>query len=448
VEACTHFDYASDALWIFAERMFRAMKDTVFTMRSTPYKFGVGATDEVGDDLTSLGLKRVLVVTDPGVGATGLPERAMGLIRAKGIEAGLFQDVSIEPTDASVKMAIEFAQSYHPDGYVAIGGGSVMDTAKIMNLYVTYPAPFLAYVNAPIGEARPVPGPLKPMVCLPTTAGTSSENTAIAVVDMTELRVKTGISHHHLRATLGILDPLNSLTVPPMVTACSGADVLTHAIESYTALAYDEREKPATPALRPPYQGANPISDLWCEKAIKLVREFLPQAVKDGQDREARTQMMLATIYAGMGFSNAGVHIPHAMGYPIAGHVRGYHPKDYPEKKPLVPHGMSTALGAPAAFQFTAQAKPERHRQIAEWMGVKAKGSSAGTAGEALREAFIGFMQSIGMPNGLQAVGYTSADIPALAEGTMKQKRLIGLSPQTVTQEAVERMLEQSLVVW
>jgi hydroxyacid-oxoacid transhydrogenase len=424
------------------------MKDTVFTMRSTPYKFGVGATDEIGDDLQSLGLKRVLVVTDPGVAATGLPERAIGLIRAKGIEAGVFQDISIEPTDSSVQSAIEFAKLFRPDGYVAIGGGSVMDTAKIMNLYVTHPAPFLAYVNEPIGEARPVPGPLKPMVCLPTTAGTSSENTAIAVVDMKELRVKTGISHRYLRATMGILDPLNSLTVPPMVTACSGADVLTHAIESYTALAYDERERPASPAQRPPYQGANPISDLWCEKAIRLVREFLPKAVKDGQDRDARTQMMLATIYAGMGFSNAGVHIPHAMGYPIAGNVRGFHPPDYPEKKPLVPHGMSTALGAPAAFQFTAKAKPERHREIAEWMGVKTRGTSADAAGQALREAFIGFMQSIGMPNGLQAVGYTAADVPALAEGTMKQKRLIGLSPQPVTQSAVEKMLQQSLVVW
>jgi hydroxyacid-oxoacid transhydrogenase len=385
------------------------MKDTVFTMRSTPYKFGVGVTEEIGDDLVSLGLKRVLAVTDAGVAATGLVERALTLIRAKGIETGVFQDVSIEPTDSSVKRAIEFARSFDPDGYVAIGGGSVMDTAKMMNLYVTHPAPFLTYVNAPIGEARPIPGPLKPMVCLPTTAGTSSENTAVAIVDLTELRIKTGISHQYLRATLGILDPLNSLTVPPMVTACSGADVLTHAIESYTALSYDEREKPATPAERPPYQGANPISDLWCERAIKLVGEFLPKAVKDGQDHEARTQMMLATIYAGMGFSNAGVHIPHAMGYPIAGNVRGFQPPDYPQKKPLVPHGMSTSLGAPAAFQFTARAKPERHRQVAEWMGVKTGSSSASSAGGALREAFIGFMQSIGMPNGLEAVGYTSA---------------------------------------
>jgi hydroxyacid-oxoacid transhydrogenase len=424
------------------------MKETVFTMRSTPYKFGAGVTEEIGDDLVSLRLKRVLVVTDAGVAATGLPERVLGLIRAKGIEAGLFEDVSVEPTDSSVKVAIEFAQSFRPDGYVAIGGGSVMDTAKMMDLYVTYPAPFLAYVNAPIGEGRPVPGPLKPMVCLPTTAGTSSENTAVAIVDITELHVKTGISHHYLRATLGILDPLNSLSVPPMVTACSGADVLTHAIESYTALGYDEREKPATPAERPPYQGANPISDIWCEKAIKLVAEFLPRAVKDGQDHDARRQMMLATLYAGMGFGNAGVHIPHAMGYPIAGNVRGFFPQGYPQKKALVPHGMSTSLGAPASFQFTANAKPERHRQVAEWLGVKTRGSSAGSAGQALREGFIGFMQNIGMPNGLQAVGYTSADIPALTEGTLKQKRLIGLSPEPVTQKAVERILEQSLVVW
>jgi hydroxyacid-oxoacid transhydrogenase len=424
------------------------MHDTVFTMRSTPYKFGIGATDETGDELQALGLKRVLIVTDPGVAATGLPARVLELVRAKNIQAELFQDVSVEPTDISAQSAIEFARSFNSDGYVAIGGGSVMDTTKIMNLYVTFPASFLTYINAPIGEGRAVPGPLKPMVCLPTTSGTSSENTTVAIVDMTGLHVKTGISHQHLRATLGILDPLNSLTVPAMVTACSGADVLTHAIESFTALSYDEREKPSTAAMRPPYQGANPISDLWCEKAIKLVREFLPKTVQDGRDVEARTQMMLATVYAGMGFSNAGVHIPHAMGYPIAGNVREFCPPGYPEKKPLVPHGMSTALGAPASFQFTAKAKPARHKQVAEWMGVKTRGTSADSAGNALREAFIKFMQSIGMPNGLQGIGYTSNDIPALAEGTLKQKRLLALSPRAVTQQAVEKMLEQSLGIW
>jgi hydroxyacid-oxoacid transhydrogenase len=317
-----------------------------------------------------------------------------------------------------------------------------------MNLYTTYPAPFLAYVNAPIGEARPVPGPLKPMVCLPTTAGTSSENTAVAVIDITELQVKTGISHQNLRATLGVLDPLNSLSVPPLVTACSGADVLTHAIESYTCMHYTEREKLATPAARPPYVGANPISDIWCEKAIGIVREWLPKAVKDGSNEEARTQMMLATIYAGMGFSNAGVHIPHAMGYPIAGNIRDYHPADYPRTKPLVPHGMSTSLGAPAAFRATAQAKPERHLKVAAMMGVTTKGKDGDSAAGAISDAFIAFMQSIGLPNGLKAVGYDRADLPALAEGTLKQKRLIGLAPVPVTQESLEKMLEESLVVW
>lgn len=424
------------------------MKETVFTMRSTPYKFGIGATAEIGNDVVSLGVKRVLIVTDKGVAATGLVERVTELVRAQGIETGIYDEVCIEPTDSSVKAAIEFAMDFRAEGYLAIGGGSVMDTAKIMNLYVTYPAPFLAYVNAPVGEARPIPGPLKPLVCLPTTAGTSSENTAVAIVDITELRVKTGISNHYLRATLGILDPLNSLSVPPMVSACSGADVLTHAIESYTALAYYERDKPASPAERPPYQGANPISDIWCKRAIKLVGEFLPKVVADGGDQEARSQMMLATIYAGMGFANAGVHIPHALGYPIAGNVRDFHPRDYPQTKALVPHGMSTALGAPASFRFTANAKPERHREIAAWMGVTTRGSSTDSAGNALREAFIGFMKSIGLPNGLQAVGYTGADIPAIAEGTLKQKRLIALSPEPVTQKAIETILEESLVVW
>jgi len=423
-------------------------KDTVFTMRSTPYKFGVGVTEEIGSDLQSFGLKRVLIVTDEGVLATGLPHRVQGLLDEAGIEHLLYDQVKVEPTDIAVKAAIEFAQGAGADGFLAIGGGSVMDTAKIMNLYTTHPAPFYDYLNAPIGGGRPVPGPLKPLVCLPTTAGTSSENTSVAVIDVTELQVKTGISHHALRASLGVLDPLNSLSVPPHVTACSGADVLTHAIESYTNLYFDERDKPPAPGQRPPYVGANPISDIWCEKAIRIVVEALPRAVADGTDIQARTQMMLATIYAGMGFSNAGVNIPHAMGYPIAGKVRDFHPPDYPTHKALVPHGMSTSLGAPAAFAFNAAAKPERHRQMAEWMGVKAAGKDGHAAGEAMREAMIAFMQSIGMPNGLRAVGYGSEDITALAEGTMQQARLIALAPRPVHLEDVAGILEDSLDIW
>ena len=424
------------------------VNDTVFTMRSTPYKFGVGVTDEIGSDLKSLGLNRVLIVTDTDVMATGIPEQAMRSLEQSGIAFGVFSEVKVEPTDISVKAAIEIAHQFDGDGFLAIGGGSVMDTAKIMNLYATYPAPFMTYINAPIGEGKPVPGPLKPMVCLPTTAGTSSENTSVAVIDLTELHVKSGISHQHLRATLGVLDPLNTLTVPPLVTACSGADVLTHAIESYTNLYYNERPRPASASERPPYIGANPISDIWCEKAIKIVAEYLPKAVADGGNLEARSQMMLATIYAGMGFSNAGVQIPHAMGYPIAGHVKDYHPETYPRHKSLVPHGMSTSLGAPAAFVFTAQAKPARHREVAQWMGASPHGGDGDSSGKWLREVFIEFMQNIGMPNGLKAVGYDVSDLPLLAEGTMKQTRLIGLSPRPVTIDNISRILENSMVLW
>ncbi|MDH4248110.1 MAG: iron-containing alcohol dehydrogenase [Deltaproteobacteria bacterium] len=424
------------------------MKDTAFTMRSTPYKFGPGVTSEIGWDLKSLGIQRVLVVTDNGVIGTGIPERVLKLLDAAGITHDLFSAVSVEPTDISVKAAIEYARGFDGEGFLAIGGGSVMDTAKIMNLYTTYPAPFLSYLNAPIGEGKAVPGPLRPLVCLPTTAGTSSENTSVAVIDLTELHVKSGISNQHLRATLAILDPLNSLTVPALVTACSGADVLTHAIESYTNLYYNEREAPRTPAERPPYVGANPISDIWCEKAIRLVAEFLPKAVRDGSNLEARTQMMLATLYAGMGFSNAGVQIPHAMGYPIAGNVKGFHPSDYPQHKALVPHGMSTSLGAPAVFEFTAQAKPERHRLVAQWMGAKSTGKDPHSAGQSLREVFIRFMQDIGMPNGLKSVGYSTSDIPALAEGTMKQTRLISLAPRPTHLDDVAAIFERSMTIW
>ncbi len=424
------------------------MKDSVFTLRSTPYKFGVGVTDEIGDDLIALGLRRVLVVTDAGVSAIGLPQRVMEILAKKGIEVTLYADVSIEPTDVSAKKAIEFAQGFEGDGFLAIGGGSVMDTCKVMNLYTSHPAPFLAYVNPPIGEGRPVPGALRPMVCIPTTSGTSSENNSVAVIDIEELHVKTGIQHPYLRATLGVLDPLNTLSVPPMVTACAGADVLTHAIESYTVIAYDQREKQASPAQRPIYVGANPISDIWCEQAIRVVMDALARAVDDGSNLEARTRMMLANIYAGMGFSNAGLHIPHAMGYPIAGHVRDFRADGYPPGKPLVPHGMSTCLGAPAAFTFTASAIPERHLRVAEWMGVTTSARDADSAGAALREAFTRFMQTIGMPNGLRAVGYDAPDIRALAEGTMKQKRLLDLAPRPVRRENLEEILENSLTIW
>ena len=210
---------------------------------------------------------------------------------------------------------------------------------------------------------------------MPTTAGTGSETTAVAVTHVVAQHAKAGVSHRLLRPALGVVDPLNTLTVPPEVTAAAGADILTHAIESYTTRPYDARPKHHPPD-RPAYIGANPASDVWCEKAIEYVGRYLRRAVLNGMDLEARTHLALAANYAGIGFGNAGVHLPHAVAYPIAGLVRDYRPAGYPGGHPLVPHGMSVILTAPAAFRFTYPTAPERHLRAAELLGVPVRDST------------------------------------------------------------------------
>ena len=268
----------------------------------------------------------------------------------------LFDRVQIEPTDASFKEAIAFAVGEQVDAFVAVGGGSTIDTAKAANLYATYPADFLDYVNAPIGKGLPVPGPLKPLIAIPTTAGTGSETTGTAIFDLVSMHAKTGISHRNLKPTLGIIDPENTATLSPTAVASTGCDVLSHALESYTAIAYTMRPYPERPILRPAYQGANPVSDLWARETLAMVAQYLPRAMADPEDREAREKMLLAASFAGIGFGNAGVHLPHGMSYPVAGMVRDYHPTGYAGDHPIVPHGMAVILNAPAVFRFTGAA--------------------------------------------------------------------------------------------
>src|SRR5919204_4214250 len=265
-----------------------ATHDTIFTLDTSSIKFGPGATRELGEDMRALGARRVIVVTDPKLAQCEPVAVAMQSLTDAGIDAVLFDQVRVEPTDASFKQAIEFSTRGNFDGYVAVGGGSSMDTAKAANLYATYPAEFLAYVNPPIGRGEPVPGRLKPLIAIPTTSGTGSETTGVAIFDLTEMHAKTGIAHRALRPVMGIVDPDNTRDLPPMIAACSGFDVLSHAIESYTALPYDQRPAPEHPRLRPAYQGANPISDIWSERTIGMVAAYLVRAVQDPNDHEAR----------------------------------------------------------------------------------------------------------------------------------------------------------------
>jgi hydroxyacid-oxoacid transhydrogenase len=426
------------------------MKNEIaFEMAASNIRFGPGVTREVGMDLADLGARNVLVITDPVLSDMAPVQTVLESLDNAGVKFVLYDRVRVEPTDESFLDAIAFARQSPYDAYVAVGGGSTIDTAKAVNLYVTYPpADFLDYVNPPIGKGIPIPGPLKPLFAIPTTAGTGSETTGVSIFDLTRMHAKTGIASRRLKPTLGLLDPENTRSMPSQVAASSGLDILSHAIESYTALPYTARPYPDRPLVRPAYQGSNPISDVWSLQALRMVAEYIVRAVEDPSDDEARANMLLAASYAGMGFGNAGVHLPHGMSYPVSGNVKSYRAPGYVCDHALVPHGFSVILNAPAVFRFTAPASPERHMTAAEALGVDVSHCNKSDAGRILSERITWFMQRLKTPNGLREVGYTSEDIPKLVEGTLPQHRVTKLSPLPAGPEQLSALFNDAMVAW
>ena len=420
--------------------------ETVFTYGAPGLKFGVGARHELHHDLAQFETQRVLVITDQGVAATGSPGEIAESLRAAGIETVVFDRSRVEPTDASMIEAIDFARAAGPfDAIVAVGGGSSIDTAKAVNLLITNEGDLMDYINAPVGRAKAPASPLLPFIAVPTTTGTGSESTTICVLDVLSQHVKTGISHPRLRPTLAVVDPELTLTQPAGVTAAAGLDILCHALESYTARPYDSYEH-KQPAERVPYCGSNPIADMWSEKALSLMAASFRTAVRDGADLAARTEVAMAATFAGLGFGNAGVHIPHANAYPIAGQVRDFRPIDYDPDHAMVPHGMAVSLTAPAAFRFTFAASPERHIRAAELLAPGA--SRPDDAAEFLPQVLIALMRDVGIPAGIGAVGFGRNDIPGLVEGTMKQQRLLATAPVEVTEDDIATILDESIELW
>jgi hydroxyacid-oxoacid transhydrogenase len=334
------------------------------------------------------------------------------------------------------------------DGFIGVGGGSSMDTAKIANLFSTYPADFLDYVNKPIGKGIPVPGPIKPMIAIPTTAGTGSETTGVAIFDLEAMHAKTGIAHRVLRPIMGIVDPNNTRTVPKIVAASCGFDVICHALESITAIPFDSRPAPESLDLRPAYQGANPISHLWASKAVEMVSKNIVRVVQDSSDDDARAAMILASTYAGIGFGNAGVHLAHGMSYPISGMVREYLPDGFISDHPIIPHGMCVVLASPAVFRFTAKTNPQLHLEAAQLMGVDISNVKENEAGDVLASEIIKIMKATGMPNGLEAVGYGASDIEDLVQGTLPQQRITKLSPRPASVEDLRQLFTESMSLW
>ena len=413
---------------------FTESGDDVFSVDASAIKYGPGALEEVGADAGVAGLEHLARVTHA--------------LRAAGVDYAVYDEVRVEPTDESFLSATRFASEGDFDGYISVGGGSVIDTCKAANLYATWPADFMAYVNAPIGEARPIPGPIKPHIACPTTAGTGSECTGIAVFDLLSMQAKTGIAARELRPTRAVIDPTCTYTLPANVVAASGFDVLSHALESYTAIPYTQRAAPGRPRLRPMSQGANPYSDLGCREALRLAGKFLERAVRDADDHEARDSMMFAATLAGIAFGNAGVHVPHGMSYSVAGLVRDFRPDGYPADEPICPHGMSVIVNAPSAFRYTASACPQRHLDGARLLGADLHDVTPDDAGEVLASRLMALMKSTRMPNGVGGVGYGEADIPALVEGAYAQQRLLKNAPRPVNEQSLAEIYRGALTYW
>jgi alcohol dehydrogenase class IV len=422
--------------------------ETIFSVSSSPIKFGVGALRELGDEAVALGMKRVAFFVDSHVRSSAPGETALASLRAAGVDAVVYDQLRYEPNSDSFEAAAAFARDGAFDGFVSLGGGSVIDTAKAANLLSTYPDELIAYINAPIGRAKPVPGKLKPHIACPTTCGTGSETTGITIVDLKSVGLKTGIASPFLKPTLALVDPTTTETLPGGVVAACGFDVLTHAVESYTARPFTSRPRPAHPSQRPPYQGSTPYNDIGAIAAIRIGGKYLARAVRDAHDVEARHQLMFASTLAGLAFGSAGVHIPHAMSYSVATLRHEFTASGYQDRDPMVPHGIAVVINAPAAFRFTASANPARHLEAAAALGVDVSGAAPEQAGEILAGAFIALMRETGLPSGIAALGYSEADVPALAEGAFAQQRPLVMAPCTVTKPDLEAMYRDAMRYW
>ena len=420
-----------------------ADNETIFELEAIKLKFGRNCIRELSWELKKYNVRKVLLVIDPVFHNFDVTQKLLDQIKSSGAEVIIFDKISVEPTLKSFEIASQFALENTFDLIVAAGGGSTIDTAKVTNLIKICGGEVMDYVNAPIGKGKKPSSNLLPLIAIPTTSGSGSEATTVAVLDIPELKLKTGISHSFLRPTLALVDPELTKTTPSGVTASAGLDVICHAIESFISKPYYKNRKSKSPDDRPPYQGSNPVSDIWSIKAIDFGGKFLSRAVLNVDDVEARGNMMLGATLAGIGFGSAGVHIPHACAYPIAGLKHSYKASGY--MKSFIPHGISVIVTAPSAFRFTYDVDPEKHIKAAELL----KGSPINNpSSESLPYELIKLMKKVGMPSGIKDLGYEKKDISEIVTGAMKQQRLLSIAPKNVSENDLNQILIQSIENW
>ncbi|KAF9534330.1 alcohol dehydrogenase [Crepidotus variabilis] len=432
---------AMNQLRSFATPVNHVEKEYAFEVAASNLRFGDGVTAEVGMDLKNMKARKVGVFADPNVAKLRPMQTAIAALEGQtDLPFEVYDRVVAEPTEDSWRDAIAWARKHDFSHFLAVGGGSVIDTAKAANLFSVYhDANLFDFINAPVGKGLPITKSLLPLIAVPTTAGTGSETTGTAILDIPSRSFKTGIANRAMKPVLGIVDTHNTESCPLEVHISAGLDVLFHSMESYTAIPYTERTpRPSNPILRPAYQGSNPVADIFSLWALRTTVEHLPRLKKNPGDSEARRQMLLASSFAGIGFGNAGVHLCHGMSYPISGlNKKGpkYKHPGYVTDLPIIPHGVSVALTGPAVFQFTAPSSPERHREaLAIFNQTTISDPSIARIpdrdiGAHLYEAIARFLDGLGVPRGLKAVGYKSSDVERLVEGTIPQRRVLDLAP-------------------
>lgn len=383
--------------------------------------FGRGAADRLGDVARSLGAQRALLVTDRNLVAAGLAERAAAGLTAGGVEVTIFDGGEPEPSMRAGLACAEVAAGVRPDVLLGLGGGSNLDLAKIAAVLVAHGGHPRDYQ----GDCL-VPGPVAPLIAVPTTAGTGSEVSGASVLLDEERSIKVGVLSNFLRPRVAVVDPLLTVSCPPHVTADSGIDALTHAIEAYTAV--DNEEFPLPPGEVTIYQGRHPIGMAMAEKAIRLVARFLARAVKSGNDLEAREGMHLGALLAGLAFSNIGVAAVHALEYPIGGLVH-------------CSHGRGNGLLLPYVMEFNAPYRLDAFAEIAELMGVDTAGMSRAEAAAAAVEAVRALRREIGIPDRLREIGVGEGDLRGIAEKAAGIRRILRVNPRPVSAADLEAVL-------
>jgi hydroxyacid-oxoacid transhydrogenase len=420
--------------------------DSVFTWGGGNLKFGAGAIDEIGHDVAALGLKRVVILTDADVAAAGHPERVLRSLAAAQVAAFSYAGIEVEPTDESIRTALSDLRDEVFDGIIAVGGGSVIDTAKAVNILRSSGGELLDYVNAPVGKGNRPAGALLPLVAVSTTAGSGSESSGVCVMDLLSHGIKSGISDWRLRPTLAVIDPNTTLSLPPAATLSSGLDVLCHNLESLTSRAFDRRPRPVA-GKRPTFSGANPLSDLLCERSIELLAGALRRAVRDGTDQQARYDVMLAATLTAVGSSTAGVHIPHACSYAIAAQVKDHKPEGRAVRRPFVPHGLAVAATILATLEFTYDSAPDRHLRLAELFAAEDAEADIDLLPPSQRLVTLvsRLLNDLDAEVELAQFGFTADDVDALVEGTLLQERLLAGSPQAVGRGELVKILSRSI---